>query len=203
MKAAQIIRDVANSGRVDASFSTMQEDQERLRFQEGKGAFMLNWPFVYPSAREAAEAGDPIAKKVFENMAWAPFPSVKKGEPAKVSIGGANMGIAATGAHQELATEAALCMTGPKWQAYKAINDGEPPVLDATFDDPEVRKLYPFADILRDTMNDAVVRPATPSYSDVTLAIQQAMHPPKEVDPQKSIDKLRDYLDTVADGGMY
>ena len=203
VKAAQIIRDVANSGRVDASFSTMQEDQERLRFQEGNGAFMLNWPFVYPSARDAAKAGDPTAKKVFENMAWAPFPSVKKGEPAKVSIGGANMGIASTGAHQELAVEAAICMTGPKWQSYKAINDGEPPVRNAAFDDPEVRKEYPFADILRDGMNNAVVRPATPSYSDVTLAIQAAMHPPKAVDPEKSIAKLRDYLNTVADGGMY
>ena len=82
----------------------MQEDQERLAFEAGKGAFMLNWPFVYASARDAAEAGNPIAKKVFENMAWARFPGVKKGEPSKVSIGGANIGIATTGKDPALAT---------------------------------------------------------------------------------------------------
>ena len=57
-KAAEIIQNVANSGRVDASLSTMQEDQERLAFEAGKGAFMLNWPFVYASARTAAESPD-------------------------------------------------------------------------------------------------------------------------------------------------
>ena len=71
----------------------MQEDQARLAFEAGKGAFMLNWPFVYASARDAAKAGDPTAKKVFENMAWARFPGVNKGEPSKVSIGGANIGV--------------------------------------------------------------------------------------------------------------
>ena len=96
-----------------------------------------------------------------------------------------------------------MCMTSAKWQAAGGHQRGVPPVMDATYDDPKVRKLYPFADDLRETLDDSVVRPATPSYSDVTLAIQQAMHPPAEVDPQTSIDKLHDYLNIVADGGMY
>lgn len=203
VKAAQIIRDVANSGRVDPSLSTMQEDQERLAFEAGKGAFMLNWPFVYASARDAAEAGNPTAKKVFENMAWARFPTVNKGEPSKVSIGGANIGVAKTGKDPKLAADAALCMTSAKWQAEEAIKEGLPPVMNSTYDDPEVRKAYPFGDMLREQLADSVTRPATPSYSDVTLAIQQAMHPPAAVDPEKSIAKLKDYLNTVADGGMY
>jgi multiple sugar transport system substrate-binding protein len=201
-KAAQIIRDVANSGRVDASLSTMQEDQERLAFEAGKGAFMLNWPFVYASARDAAKNNE-TSKKVFDNMAWAKFPTVNKGEPSKVSIGGANIGIAKTGKDPELATQAALCMTSEKWQAQEAIKEGLPPVMNSTYDDPEVRKSYPFADTLREQLETSVTRPATPSYSDVTLAIQEAMHPPAAVDPEKSIAKLEDYLNTVADGGMY
>ena len=47
VKAAQIIKDVATSGRVDASLSTAQEDQDRLAFEAGQGAFVLNWPYVY------------------------------------------------------------------------------------------------------------------------------------------------------------
>ena len=181
----------------------MQEDQERLAFEAGKGAFMLNWPFVYASARTAAETGDATAKKVFDNMGYARFPGVNKGEPSKVSIGGANLGVVTTGENQELAVEAALCMTSAKWQAQEAINEGLPPVMNSTYDDAEVRKVYPFADLLREQLQDSVTRPATPSYSDVTLAIQDTLHPPASVDPQTSIDTLGDRLQILADGGMY
>ena len=48
-----------------------------------------------------------------------------------------------------------------------------------------------------------MVRPATPSYSDVTLAIQSSLHPPAGINPQKAIDTLKDRLNILADGGMY
>ena len=37
------------------SLSTAQEDQARLAFEAGKGAFLLNWPYVYAAARTDAE----------------------------------------------------------------------------------------------------------------------------------------------------
>src|SRR4051795_7559782 len=46
VKAAQIIHDVVASGRADPSLSTAQEDPTRLAFEAGKGAFLLNWPYV-------------------------------------------------------------------------------------------------------------------------------------------------------------
>jgi multiple sugar transport system substrate-binding protein len=202
VKAAQIIRDVANSGRVDGSLSTAQEDQARLAFEAGKGAFMLNWPYVYAAARTSAESS-PVAKKVFENMGFARWPGVNKGEPSKVSIGGANIGVSDTGKDPKLATQAALCMTSRKWQDAEAINEGLPPVMNASYDDPKVREQYPFADLLREQLRDSVVRPATPSYSDVTLAIQDSLHPPAEIDPSAAIKLLGERLNILADGGMY
>ena len=38
---------------------------------------------------------------------------------------------------------------------------------------------------------------------DVTLAIQSSLHPPAGIDPQKSINTLKDRLNILADGGMY
>ena len=181
----------------------MQEDQARLAFEAGKGAFLLNWPYVYAAARADAGKTNPVAKKVFENMGYARWPGVNKGEPSKVSIGGANLGIPNTASTRSWPPQAALCMTSAKWQAQEAINEGLPPVMNSIYDDPEVRKVYPFADLLREPLKDSVVRPATPSYSDVTLAIQDSLHPPAGIDPQKSIDTLRDRLNTLADGGMY
>lgn len=202
VKAASIIKEVATGGISDPSLSTMQEDPSRFAFNAGNGAFLLNWPYVYAGARDAGKT-DPTAKKVFENMGYARWPGVNKGEPSKVSIGGANLGVPKSSEHPELAVEAALCMTQEKYQKQEAIKEGLPPVMNRVYDDPEVRKVYPFADLLREQLKDSVVRPPTPSYSDVTLAIQDTLHPPAAIDPEKSIATLRDRLNTLADGGMY
>jgi trehalose/maltose transport system substrate-binding protein len=202
VKAAQIIKDVATSGRADPSLSTNQEDQARLAFEAGRGAFELNWPYVYAAARDAAKKS-PVSKKVYENMGYARWPGVNKGEPSKVSIGGANIGVSVYGKDPALATQAALCMTSRKWQDAEAINEGLPPVMNASYDDSKVREAYPFADLLREQLKDAVPRPETPAYSDVTLAVQSSLHPPAAVNPQAAIDTLRDRLNTLADGGLY
>jgi multiple sugar transport system substrate-binding protein len=94
-------------------------------------------------------------------------------------------------------------MTQRKYQDAEAITEGLPPVMSASYDDPKVRKAYPFADLLREQLKDAVPRPKTPNYSDVTLAIQATLHPPASVSPQSAISTLRDRLKTLADGGLY
>jgi multiple sugar transport system substrate-binding protein len=202
VKAAQIISDVAKSGRASPTLSTDQEDQARFAFEEGKGAFMLNWPFVYATTRAAAEASD-VAKNVFDNLGWARWPGVEGGGPSRVSLGGGNYGISNFGPDPELATEAALCMTQRSQQDEAAVNEGEPPVMNASYDDATVRESYPFADLLREQLTDSVPRPVTPSYADVTLAIQQSLHPPLELNPEPAIGTLRDRLETLADGGLY
>ena len=137
-------------------------------------------------------------------MGYARWPGVNKGEPSKVSIGGANLGVPKTSKHPELAIEAALCMTSEKWQRQEAIKEGLPPVMNKVYDDPEVRKVYPFADLLREQLKDCGGAPADP-----VLLGRDAGHPghactrrPRSI-PQKSIDTLRDRLNILADGGMY
>jgi multiple sugar transport system substrate-binding protein len=202
VKAAQIIHDVATSGRADPSLSTAQEDQGRLAFEAGKGAFMLNWPYVWAAAHADAKTSK-VTAKVAQNMAYAAYPRVNPNEPSHVSIGGANLGIPKTGKNPALATKAAICMTSKKWQEQEAIHEGLPPVMNSVYDNAEVRKVYPFADLLREQLKTSVVRPFTPNYADVTLAIQDSLHPPASINPQQAINTLRSRLNTVADGGMY
>jgi multiple sugar transport system substrate-binding protein len=202
VKAAEIIKNVATSGRADPSLSTAQEDQGRLAFEQDKGAFLLNWPYVWAAAHADAK-NSPVTKKVADNMGYAPYPSVNPGEPSKVSIGGANLSVSSTGKNPKLATKAALCMTQEKYQKQEAIKEGLPPVMNKVYDDAAVRKVYPFADLLRDQLKTSVVRPFTPNYADVTLAIQDSLHPPAGINPQAAIDTLKSRLKTVADGGMY
>src|SRR3954466_5798976 len=86
VKGAQIIRDVARSGRSSPSLSTAQEDPARLDFENGKGAFLLNWPYVWAGAHTDAKT-NPVTKKVADNMGYAAYPSINPGEPSHVSIG--------------------------------------------------------------------------------------------------------------------
>jgi multiple sugar transport system substrate-binding protein len=202
VKAAEIIKNVATSGRSDAALSTAQEAQAQLAFENDKGAFQLNWPYVWAAAREDAK-NSAVTKKVADNMGYAPYPRVNANEPSRVSIGGANLGIPKSGKNPKLATEAALCMTQEKYQRQEAIKEGLPPVMNKVYDDAAVRKVYPFADLLREQVKTSAVRPFTPAYSDVTLAIQDSLHPPAAINPQKSIDTLKSRLETLADGGMY
>src|SRR3954447_6363175 len=182
VKAAQIIKDVVDSGRADPSLATFQEDQGKIAFASGKAAFELNWPYVYASARADAKTS-PVTKKVFENMGYAGWPGVYPNKPSRVSIGGANVGVSVYGRNPALSTKAALCMTQRKWQDAEAINEGLPPVMNASYDDPNVRKVYPLGDLLRQPIRDAVPRPETPAYSDVTLAVQSSLHPPAGINP--------------------
>ena len=199
--AAQTIKDVADSGRADPSLSTDQEDQGRLSFEAGKAAFMVNWPYVYSAGRTDAKLSA-TTKHVFENMGWAPYPSVYPNVPGRSSVGGANIGVSAYGPRPDLATQAALCMTRPYWQNQEAINEGLPPVTIDSYTNPQVIKAYPFASVLLNQLQHATTRPQTPLYSDVTLAIQQTLHPPGAINPTQNIASLGSCLKKLKAGGL-
>jgi multiple sugar transport system substrate-binding protein len=66
-----------------------------------------------------------------------------------------------------------------------------PPTSAALYDAPSVRATFPFADLLRETLSDAVQRPQTPLYNDLSLAISRTLHPLAEIDPERDVARLR------------
>ena len=82
---------------------------------------MVNYPFVYPSAKENA----PDVFKQLERYARIP-PSIE-GEPSAPPLGGINLGVRAFSENSELAFEAAACMVGPENQLEAAELGGLPP----------------------------------------------------------------------------
>ena len=68
---------------------------------------------------------------------------------------------------------------------------GLPPTTEAAYDDPKVKKALPFADLLRESIEDGGPRPVSPAYSDISLAIQKTYHPPTDVSPDGIEDKLQ------------
>src|ERR671937_1444113 len=68
LKAAQIMKRLATSKAGDLSISAQKEDQNRLGFESGNAAFEVNYPFIYPSAKDGAP-------QIFKNLAWKPYPA--------------------------------------------------------------------------------------------------------------------------------
>jgi multiple sugar transport system substrate-binding protein len=184
-QALSIMKRLATSPAADPALSTTREDQGRLAFQTGDSTFMLNYTYVWPSARQHAPG-------VSAHMGWARWPAVDRDRPSRVTIGGINLGISAFSPHPELAFRAALCIASEENQRLAAARGGLPPTIDALYEDPGVRATFPFADILRATLRDAVSRPQTPLYNDVSLAISHTLHPLRDIEPDRDVPRLRD-----------
>jgi len=184
-QALQVMKALATSAAADPALATARENEARLAFETGRPSFMLNYTFVWPSARSNAP-------EVARNMGWARWPAVVSDRPSRVTLGGINLGVGAFSPHAELAFEAATCIAGEANQRLAANLGGMPPTLTALYDDPQVRKTFPFAELLRETLKDAVQRPRTPLYADLSLAISHTLHPMREIDPERDVARLRE-----------
>ncbi|RYU59437.1 ABC transporter substrate-binding protein [Methylolobus aquaticus] len=179
-----LMRRIATSPAADPSLDVMMEDQTRLAFETGRPWFMLNYPFVWPSALSHAPA-------VARQMAFAPWPGFDRTRPGRVALGGLNLAVGAYTRHPAVAFEAAECLTSAPHQLLAAVQGGLPPTLEDLYDLAEVRRRLPFADVLRDALHRAVLRPPTPLYHDVSLAISRTLHPMRAIDPQRDVQRLR------------
>jgi len=192
-RALSIMGRLSSSDVADPSITTSDEDTGRLAFQSGSSAFMLNYPFVYPSAE--AEAPD-----IFKVMKAAKYPQVDASRPSAPPLGGINLGVSAFSENKDLTFEAIECLIQPENQLEIASAGGLPPVREDLYDEKEINEVYPgFAALIRDSINDAVPRPSeSPAYQDISLAIQRAVHPTTEIDPQDpatTYEDLRDLLE--------
>ncbi|MGY3520875.1 ABC transporter substrate-binding protein [Micromonospora sp. PTRAS2] len=181
------LRRFATSGVTSPSFSNATEDPVRLKFQSGKGAFQVNWPFVYPALQEA----DPeLAKKV----KWARIPGIDADTPSKVTIGGVNLAVSAYSTHPAESFEAARCLRNAENQKFSAVNDGVPPTIERVYDDPEMAEAYPMKETILEELKEPATRPLTPAYQSISTVMSAILSPPSAIRPEQTADELRDAL---------
>ncbi len=158
---------LANSPAAPTNISTSTEDTARLGFEAGLSAFMLNYTFAFASAE--GEAPD-IAKV----MGAARFPRVNPSVPSRPPLGGFNLAVSSFSENKDVAFEAAACLAGRESQLTAVELDGLPPSRSDLYETKTVREAYPgFADLVRESIEDAGPRPTTPAYQDVSLAVQR------------------------------
>lgn len=176
-RALEVMGRLANSSAAPTNLSTSSEDTARLGFEAGISAFMTNYTFAYASAE--GEAPD-IAK----NMGAARFPRVDANVPSKPPLGGFNLAVSSFSENKDVAFEAAACLAGKESQLTAVELDGLPPSRSDLYSLKAVQEAYPgFAELVRESIEEAGPRPTTPAYQDVSLAVQRALHPPDKINP--------------------
>ena len=188
VRAAGVMRDLARSVAADPSLSNQMEDQNRLAMEAGDAAFELNYPFVYPSMK----ANNPA---LFKNFRWAPYPRVDANRPARPTIGGIDLAVSAYSRHPQLAFEAALCLRNRQNQRTAALVGGLPPTLRALYDERPFIKAYPFAREVLASLEAASVRPLTPAYQNVSIAVSHTLSPPSAIKPVSSVNTISGEID--------
>jgi multiple sugar transport system substrate-binding protein len=182
-QAAAIVAKLANSTAASPTLATDTEEQARALFNSDRGGFMLNWPYVWQA--DASDATDGvIGKDIPGDIGWARYPRVSAGAKSKPPFGGIGLAIGAYGKHRDdFAVEAVRCITSTDNQKKYMLDSGNPAARSAVYDDPEVIKLFPMANLIRDSINAAAPRPITPYYADVSESVQSTWHPPASVNP--------------------
>jgi multiple sugar transport system substrate-binding protein len=208
VKAADIIHRIASSAIADPALENNKEDQARLGFESGSSAFEVNYTFAWASANDAVnKAPDAAAKKKAEDfrshIGFARWPSVTPNQPSHVTLGGINLGVGSYGHHKALAFDAAACLRQPVNQIPISLKGGLLPTTASLYDNAELKKAFPFTNILKAEIADGVARPVTPFYSDISQAIQRTLHPERDISPQSTINDMKDKLDKARKGELF
>jgi multiple sugar transport system substrate-binding protein len=182
--AASIMHQLATSPAADPSLNVAMEGSSDVAFDAGTAAFEINYPFVWQSAQKANPS---VAKQ----MGYALFPTVVSGIAPHVSIGGYNLGVSSHSTHPQLAFDAINCLTQQRYETTYAVKGGLAPVRTSIYSVPSFDKAYPFHALIEAQLQTYGIRPQTPSYADVTLAIQKALSPTSNIHPNSVVSSLR------------
>ena len=193
VRALSIMKTLASSPAADPSLGVQIEDQNRLAMEAGTAAFELNYPYVYPSMK----ADNPKLLKVFK---WAPYPRVNPGTPAKVTIGGIDLAVSSYSAHPTLAQQAVLCLRNADNQLIAAVKGGLPPTLASVYSNPKMQGPYPFRQLILQQVNNGSVRPKTPLYQVVSVAINHLVSPPGSISPVSTEQNMRTQINNALQG---
>jgi multiple sugar transport system substrate-binding protein len=192
-KALSIMKQLASSPAADPSLGVQMEDQNRLAMEAGTAAFELNYPYVYPSMK----ADNPTLFKVFK---WAPYPSVNPGTRARVTIGGIDLAVSAYSPHPALAQQAVLCLRNAANQLTAAVKGGLPPTLASVYNNPQMQSAYPFRKLILAQVNGGSVRPKTPLYQVVSVAISHQVSPPSSINPASTEQNMGTQINNALTG---
>ena len=183
--AAEIMKELATSKGADPSLNVSMEGPGQVAFQNGTAAFdQLSVRLV------GHPGGEPQG---LQRHGVRLLPAGHARAPPKVSIGGYNLGISAFSSAEPGLPGGPVPDPG-RIQSRDAIKGGLAPVAASIYDQPAFDKAYPFHQLIKQQLQTYGIRPQTPAYADVTLAIQKTLSPTSNINPKTVVSTLRNEI---------
>lgn len=181
----QTLVDAFKNGDIPKAGITYTEEIGRQAFESGKLMFYTNWPYAYSLTTTGA---DSFAKKTPSALGIAGF-------PGSSSLGGHNWAISAFSKHKGTALAFLKWFQTPAIQTFAVEKSSAAPVLSSLYSDSSLATKFPYLPTLKDSLDHAVPRPATPYYQAVTTAIQNNAY--AALQGSKSVDSALSDMSTA------
>jgi multiple sugar transport system substrate-binding protein len=134
-------------------------------------------------------------------FAVAPLPGLNG--PGVSSLGGHNLALSAYSKHKASALKFIKYFTSHSFERANLQKNSLAPVWADLYDDPALQKQFPYLPVLKKSVDNAIPRPQTPYYQQVTQAIENDAYSALQgsKSPQSAIDDLKSQLSNIGSGG--
>jgi len=166
-QAAGWLRHLVEVGISPAAVASFAEPEALQSFESGEAAFMRNWPYAW---QELQRDGSAVAGKVGVTTMVA--------DPAGRSAatqGSWGLAVLAGTPHPAEAVAVLQALTGEASQRQLVERYGYTPTLRSLFDDPALVAQRPLLPMLRTALAEAVLRPITPAYAQLSDILQRQL----------------------------
>ncbi|MBK7722674.1 MAG: extracellular solute-binding protein [Austwickia sp.] len=192
--AAGVIRKVSDTGVGGPAMGSTNETTSLDTFMaESTSGFMLNWPYVWASIGGTS-------KELLADVGYARYPQTVAGQDSRPPFGGIELGVNAASTKKANAWAAIECITSAEHQKLYMLKTGNPAARKSVYSDPEVLKVFPMAQLIRDSLDGGAPRPLTQYYGDVSTALQKEFSPPSSVDPNSTPAQATQLIKAVLKG---
>jgi multiple sugar transport system substrate-binding protein len=174
------------------SITTFTEEPSRQAFQNGDAIFMRNWPYAY-------SLGNAAGSKVAGKFDIHAMPYGGSNTVGHSCVGGWNMAINAFSKNPDASWSFIKYMLGAYAQKQLAVKGSFTPALKSVYDDADVKAKQPLFTKLQPILQNALPRPVSPVYPDLSNIIQTHVHQAltKQATPQEALSALQSELQTL------
>lgn len=148
---------------------TFKEEESRRAFQSGKLVFHRQWPSPW-SVMVKKDGSSAVAGK----FSVAPIPGLH--DYGVSTLGGHNLAISAFAKNKATALDFIKFYVGKRQQRIRLEEGAIAPTLASLYDDPELRRQYPYLPVLKESILRAQPRPRVVQYGRVTSAVQECVY---------------------------
>ncbi len=176
-----------------SAVTTYKEEDARSAWQDGDSAFMRNWPYAF------SLGNDPKTSKIAGKFDVHPLLYGGSNSVGHSNIGGWQYGINAFSKNPDEAWTFVKHMLSPASQKTIALQLSLLATLKSVYTDSDVLAKNPFFTKIGTIVQNALPRPVSPVYPDITNAIQQRVHTAlvKQASPADALSGLQSDLQTI------